>query len=42
MNEELKGWNRTFVLALGGAIGALAGVLITAYLIHVSKTEEIA
>jgi len=30
---ELTGWNRTFVLALGG----FAGVMITAYLIHVAK-----
>ena len=30
---ELKGWNRTLVLALGAG----AGVLITAYLIHLMK-----
>ena len=30
---ELTGWNRTFILALGGAIG----VLTTAYIIHLIK-----
>ena len=30
---EIYGWNRTFLLACG----AFAGVLITAYLIHLSK-----
>lgn len=30
---ELRGWSRTFVLALGAG----AGVLITAWLIHLMK-----
>ncbi|MHA1664278.1 MAG: hypothetical protein ACTSVW_00380 [Candidatus Njordarchaeales archaeon] len=30
---EIYGWNRTLLLALGAA----AGVLVTAYLIHLSK-----
>jgi len=30
---ELKGWNRTFILALGAA----AGVIITALIIHYLK-----
>jgi len=30
---ELKGWDRTFVLAFG----AFLGVLITAWLIHMAK-----
>jgi len=30
---EIAGWERTFWLAMG----AFAGVLITAYLIHLSK-----
>jgi len=33
---ELKGWDRTFVLA----IGAAAGVLITALIIHYLKKGE--
>ena len=33
---ELKGWDRTFVLALGAA----AGVLITALIIHYLKKGE--
>lgn len=34
---ELKGWDRTILLAVGGAIGATAGVIITASLIHLIK-----
>ena len=30
---EIKGWTRTFILAIGG----MAGVLITAGLIHLAK-----
>jgi len=30
---EIRGWNRTFLLGLG----AFAGVMITAYLIHLYK-----
>jgi len=33
---ELKGWDRTFVLALGAA----AGVIITALIIHYLKKGE--
>jgi len=32
----MKGWNRTFVLALGAA----GGVLLTAWLIHWSKQRR--
>jgi len=34
---EVKGWTRTGILALGAALG----VLITAWLIHVSKTYRL-
>jgi len=30
---EVKGWTRTILLALGG----FAGVLVTAYIIHLAK-----
>ena len=36
-NMEIVGWRRTFVLALGAA----AGVLITAYIIHLMKTKSV-
>ncbi len=32
---EIKGWTRTFILGLG----ALAGVLITAGIIHIAKQQ---
>ncbi len=38
MAEYPKGWERTAWLAVGGAIGALAGVLLTAWIIHYLKT----
>jgi len=34
---EVKGWERTFILALGAA----AGVLVTAYIIHVLKEKGV-
>lgn len=34
---ELRGWNRTFILALGAA----AGVLLTALIIHYIKKGKI-
>ena len=34
---ELKGWSRTVILGVGGAIGAIAGVLLTAWIIHLAK-----
>ena len=37
MEKERLGWERTFLLALGGGLGALVGVLVTAYLIHLSR-----
>lgn len=33
------GWERTYLLAIGAAVGGLAGVLITAYLIHLTAPE---
>lgn len=40
MEKERLGWKRTFLLAAGGGLGALAGVLITAYLIHLSRKSK--
>ena len=37
MPEERMGWERTAYLALGGALGALAGVLLAAWIIHVTR-----
>jgi len=37
MAEERLGWMRTALLAAGGAVGAAAGVLITAWLIHIAR-----
>lgn len=34
------GWERTVWLAVGGAIGAVAGVLVTAWFIHVAVPKE--
>jgi len=36
---ERLGWERTGWLAVGGAVGALIGVLVTAYLIHLARTS---
>lgn len=38
--SEVVGWERTFWLSVGGAIGALAGVLLTAWIIHESKMRR--
>lgn len=40
MEKERLGWKRTYLLALGGGLGALLGVLLTAYLIHLSREGE--
>jgi len=37
MDLERMGWSRTVLLALGGAVGALVGVLVVAELIHVMR-----
>jgi len=37
---EIRGWRRSALLALGGALGAAAGVLITALIIHYLKKRE--
>jgi len=34
-----SGWDRTLLLAIGAGIGAIIGVVGTAYIIHVSKTR---
>jgi len=40
MAEERLGWERTVLLATGGAVGAAVGVLVTAWLIHVTRQGE--
>ena len=31
------GWKRTYLLAIGGAIGGALGVLVAAWLIHLAR-----
>jgi len=40
VEKERLGWERTYLLAAGGGIGALIGVLVTAYLIHLSRKSK--
>lgn len=35
--KERLGWERTYLLATGAALGAAAGVLLTALLIHLAR-----
>ena len=37
--KERLGWERTLMLAGGGALGAAAGVFLTALLIHFAREQ---